>query len=238
MARYQTRLLQLNQTVTTLSPDPGQLITYTFTLKNADAFTATQIVISDVIPPELIWADQFHVDPSTISGTLGQPPALVTDLTLAPRQAITLTLPMTVNLGVANGTVITNIVTVIADQIPLTSTAVITTSGPPIVQHDTALTGKNMPVVVYVLTNDWDPNNDAVSLIDVGAPLTGTTSLVGDSVIYTPTLDFVGTDTFTYTVSDGRFDTAGIVGVIVAERLFRLYIPILWPIGPLPAQAK
>ena len=25
------------------------------------------------------------------------------------------------------------------------------------------------------------------------------------AIVYTPTLDFVGTDTFTYTVSDGRF---------------------------------
>ncbi len=59
-----------------------------------------------------------------------------------------------------------------------------------------------------------------------------------NTVIYTPTLDFVGTDTFTYTVSDGRFDTAGTVNVIVAKLLFRIYIPIQRVIGPLPTRLK
>jgi hypothetical protein len=175
-----------------------------------------------------MWANRLQVDPPTISGTLGQPPVLVTNLTLPPWQVITLTLPMTVNLSVAPGTVITHNVTVIADQIPLTSTVVITTAGPPVTQSDLALTGKNIPVVIDVLNNDWDPNNDVLSLVEVGAPLSGTTSLSGNSVIYTPTLDFVGTDVFTYTVSDGRFTTAGTVTVIVASQLFKLYAPVVF----------
>ncbi len=119
----------------------------------------------------------------------------------------------------------------------LTSTLVITTAGPLVAQNDRALTEKNLPVIIPVLNNDWDPNNDVLSLVDVGVPLSGMANLVYNTVVYTPTLDFVGTDTFTYTVSDGRFATPGVVSVIVAERLFRLYIPV-WEIGPLPAQAE
>jgi uncharacterized delta-60 repeat protein/uncharacterized repeat protein (TIGR01451 family) len=236
VVRYQIRLVPLSQTVTTLSPDAGQLITYTVTLRNADPLTLTQVLISDVIPAELTWANQLHIDPPTISGTLGQPPAIVTNLTLPPWQAITLTLPMTVSLGVAPGTVITHSVTVIADQTPLTSTMAITTAGPPVAGSDMALTGKNIPVVIHVLSNDRDPNNDAISLVDVGTPLSGTTGLLGNAAIYTSTLDIVGTDTFTYTVSDGRFTAIGTVNIIVAAQLFQLYIPIQWTIGPLPAR--
>jgi uncharacterized delta-60 repeat protein/uncharacterized repeat protein (TIGR01451 family) len=233
--RHLLGLLFSEQTVSSTSPDPGQLITYTFTLKNTEALTIMHIAISDTLPTELSWAGPLGIEPP-ISVTLGQPPAVVQDLTLPPGQGITLTLPMTVNLSTALGTPITHTLIVASDQTGLlTSSLVITTAGPPIAQNDLALTGKNMPVVVYVLNNDWDPNNDAVSLINVGTPLSGTTSLSGITVPYTPTLDFVGTDTFTYTVSDGRFDTAGTVTVIVANQLFKLYYPVvLGKLGPMP----
>ncbi len=84
------------QTVTSMAPDPGQLITYTFSVKNAEVLTITHIAISDTLPAELSWAGLLGIEPP-ISATLGQPPALVRDLTLTPGQALTLTLPVTVS---------------------------------------------------------------------------------------------------------------------------------------------
>ncbi|MCC6625225.1 MAG: tandem-95 repeat protein [Deltaproteobacteria bacterium] len=69
-----------------------------------------------------------------------------------------------------------------------------------------------------VLANDVDPDNDALSIIDVVQPSQGTVQVqsTGGQVdnarvlVYTPFANAGGTDTFTYTVSDGRggFDTA------------------------------
>lgn len=228
LARYQNKLLKLQQTVTTLVPEAGQLITYTFTLENADALTTTQVAISDTLPSELIWTGLLQMEPP-LSSTIGSPPLLVSNLTLAPWQVITVTFPMTVAPGLVNGAVISNRITVLSAQTPspLTSSLVITTPGPPLAAPDYALTAKNTPVVINVLINDRDPNNDPLRLIDVGLSLSGTTTMSGSDVIYTPTAGFAGYDTFTYALSDERFTTQGQVIVSVPEKLLGLYLPYL-----------
>ncbi len=60
---------------------------------------------------------------------------------------------------------------------------------------------------ISVLSNDTDANNDLLSITAVGAPTWGTAVRVGRSILYTPNGDFGGTDSFTYTVSDGRGGT-------------------------------
>ncbi len=95
-----------NQTVTSLSPEPGSVDYLHLQPENTDSSPSRNVAISDAIPAELIWAGQLRIEPP-ISATLGQPPALVTRLNARARQAITFTLPMTVNLGLANGTLIT-----------------------------------------------------------------------------------------------------------------------------------
>jgi hypothetical protein len=67
----------------------------------------------------------------------------------------------------------------------------------------------NWPVNIAVgklLLNDSDPDNDPLTIIGVSPQSTngGTVSLVGNQVRYTPVADFLGTDRFTYTLSDGR----------------------------------
>ncbi|MEE4639827.1 MAG: Ig-like domain-containing protein [Wenzhouxiangella sp.] len=54
-----------------------------------------------------------------------------------------------------------------------------------------------------VLVNASDPDGDALTLVEVSSPANGTAVISGDSVLYTPTAGFVGTDQFTYTVDDG-----------------------------------
>src|SRR5690606_18137613 len=54
-----------------------------------------------------------------------------------------------------------------------------------------------------VLANDFDDDNDALSVTNVSSPANGSVSLNSDSSIrYTPDRDFAGSDSFTYTVSD------------------------------------
>ena len=81
-----------------------------------------------------------------------------------------------------------------------------TTSGPTLVK----------PVMIEVLKNDTDANGDTLSLVGGTNPVNGTVTKSGNNAIYTPRLGFVGTDTFTYTVSDGKGKTArGTVSVTV-----------------------
>ncbi|UCF10157.1 MAG: tandem-95 repeat protein [Candidatus Bipolaricaulota bacterium] len=56
----------------------------------------------------------------------------------------------------------------------------------------------------------------ALSLLSVGAPSHGTTSISGDEAIYTPAGDFCGTDSFTYSVQYGASVDTGTVTVDVA----------------------
>lgn len=59
-----------------------------------------------------------------------------------------------------------------------------------------------------VLANDSDPDGDALSLSSVGTPAHGAASITGGQLSYTPSTGYTGTDSFTYTVSDGRGGSA------------------------------
>ena len=75
---------------------------------------------------------------------------------------------------------------------------------------DTAISPLS-PVTIDVLSNDTDPNQDILTVADVSDPNSGTVVINDDgTVTYTPNPGFIGTDSFTYTVSDedGNTDTA------------------------------
>ncbi len=73
---------------------------------------------------------------------------------------------------------------------------------------DTATTAQGAAVTINVLTNDSDANGDALTITSVSKPQFGTATINGQSVIYTPNANFVGTDTIAYFVSDGKGGTA------------------------------
>lgn len=83
---------------------------------------------------------------------------------------------------------------------------------PPNALDDAASTSANTSVQIDVLANDTDPDpNDTLTVTGVGAAANGQTSVgAGGIITYQPNPNFVGTDSFTYTVSDGRggMDTA------------------------------
>jgi hypothetical protein len=76
---------------------------------------------------------------------------------------------------------------------------------------DLVNTVRNSPVTVAVLENDSDPDSiDTVDLTDiVSGPFVGTALIdAGGTVTYTPLMNWFGTDTFTYEISDAAGDTA------------------------------
>ncbi len=89
---------------------------------------------------------------------------------------------------------------------------------PPIANDDTALTGEGVPVDIYVILNDGDPDGmidpDTVLIID--DPISGSANFFGDgTVTYTPDAAFNGIDSFTYTVDDNEGETSNIATVTV-----------------------
>jgi uncharacterized repeat protein (TIGR01451 family) len=88
-----------------------------------------------------------------------------------------------------------------------TATVSVIVSGvndPPVAVDDSAATDEDVAVVVDVLANDSDMDTPILFVAAVGQAANGLTSINPDfSVTYTPTADFNGADTFTYTVGDG-----------------------------------
>lgn len=59
-----------------------------------------------------------------------------------------------------------------------------------------------------ILENDSDPDNDTITLSSIGNASNGVAILSGDMISYTPNKDFFGSDTFSYTISDGKGGSA------------------------------
>ncbi|MFA5711917.1 Ig-like domain-containing protein, partial [Mycolicibacterium sp.] len=75
----------------------------------------------------------------------------------------------------------------------------------PVSTNDTATTSQGSAVTFNPRANDSDADNDGLLITAVGSAANGTVTINnGYTVTYTPNAAFRGTDSFTYTVSDGR----------------------------------
>ncbi|MHB9055430.1 MAG: Ig-like domain-containing protein [Paludibacteraceae bacterium] len=92
---------------------------------------------------------------------------------------------------------------------------------PPVAVNDTVIAIKDMELTYNVLNNDSDPEGDQLMITAVGTPANGKAIFSGSSVIYTPNTGYTGTDSFTYTVSDGNStSTASVVITVTAMKKF------------------
>ena len=80
----------------------------------------------------------------------------------------------------------------------------------PIANDDTAITNEDNAVTIDVLANDSDPDGDVLTIVSISVPSHGTAVVnADDTVTYTPNANYSGSDSFSYTISDGElFDTA------------------------------
>ena len=112
------------------------------------------------------------------------------------------------------------------DTPPACSTAtlrVATANQPPVASDDVAVSqhraGQPTVVSINVMANDSDPDGEPLALVGLTQPSVGTASIVDGRVVYTAPDGFVGTESFTYEVSDGSGGTArAVVSVTVLNR--------------------
>jgi arylsulfatase A-like enzyme len=95
-----------------------------------------------------------------------------------------------------------------------------TATTPPTANDDQAFTSQNTAISIPVLTNDPDdglPNG--LSIAAVSQPQAGIATIQGTSILYTPSGGFLGSDAFTYTITDGaETDTANVrVNVVFTD---------------------
>jgi len=79
----------------------------------------------------------------------------------------------------------------------------------PVAVNDTAVTDEDIAVSVPVLSNDSDIDNDLLIIQTVTDPAHGTVVIQNDTLaVFTPELNWNGSDSFSYTTSDGNGGTA------------------------------
>lgn len=86
---------------------------------------------------------------------------------------------------------------------------------PPAAADDTATTNEDTAVTIPVLANDSDPDTPALTLQSVTQGANGTVQIVQGQARYTPNANFNGSDTFSYTVTDGTATATANVAVTV-----------------------
>ncbi len=108
-------------------------------------------------------------------------------------------------------------------------------------RDDAAITLMATPVTIDVLGNDARPSSDPLTITAIGLPMSGTVSLDGARldgarlesarlesahIVYTPALNFLGQDVFTYTVQTNTESANATVTVRVVPAVFTLFLPV------------
>lgn len=101
---------------------------------------------------------------------------------------------------------------------------------PPVAATDTLMARMNATGTVNVLTNDSDPDGDALTVTSFTQGAHGTVAFAAGVATYTPVASYLGADAFTYTIDDGHGMTAtATVNVTVTNPLPGCAISIAGP---------
>ena len=120
--------LTLTKTVNLDTARPGHTFTYTITINNGGEINATNALISDTLPTGLTFLGPVRLEPPGSELPPPSLPTLASGLTITGGQAITLTFPVRVGIGLADGTTLTNTASVTSTEIstPVSGSQMIT----------------------------------------------------------------------------------------------------------------
>ena len=172
----------------------GTYVTYSVTVKNNDssACSNSSYGLSATAPSG--WSKVFNS----------------TSLNLAPGQSATATLTVTsattatdgfYNIGIAaaNGSYSANGSVTYVVENPVTET-----NNAPLASNDSATTEEGTSVNIAVLNNDSDPDGDSLTVTSVSGVNGSAQVNSNGSITFTPASGFSGTETFSYSISDGK----------------------------------
>ncbi|MBL4606204.1 MAG: tandem-95 repeat protein, partial [Pseudomonadales bacterium] len=81
-------------------------------------------------------------------------------------------------------------------------------NNPPLAGNDMVTMAEDTQVSIAVLLNDTDIDGDSLSLVSVGLAANGSAAISGGQINYAPAANFYGSDSFSYTISDGNGGTS------------------------------
>jgi len=88
-------------------------------------------------------------------------------------------------------------------QLSSISTAITEANTAPISQDDSLSINENTATTINVLSNDSDTDGDVLQISSTSTPTSGDVSINANHIIYTPSANYTGSDSFTYTITDG-----------------------------------
>jgi len=205
--------LTITKTVVPTVAEPGDWITYTLEFQNIGESSALSVVVSDTIPAALESLSITATHPITAFGSVTYTWQLGT---LAPHERGCITVTGQVRTGTTGGTDILNAASIagalIEDNLTNNYSGPVATTVlnvAPLAVNDVVTTAEDTPLLIAVLDNDIDLNGDTLFIVALSPPQNGHASILATTVMYTPTQDFYGEDSFTYVMSDGVItDTA------------------------------
>ena len=84
---------------------------------------------------------------------------------------------------------------------------------PPVADEQSVSTNEDTPIAIGLTGSDVD--DDTLTITVVGPPINGTIDVSGSLVVYAPGLNFNGTDSLTFEVSDGAVSDTAVVDITV-----------------------
>jgi uncharacterized repeat protein (TIGR01451 family) len=206
----------VRKTVDRAKVNEGDEVVYTVVVSNAGPSDTFSVSVSDTLPLSVT-----HTSHEETGGSYNENTGVWDLSKLEAGGVATLTITCTVGTDTAGQTIANTAEiagTASPDPNPSNdrSSAAFKVNSPPDAVDDWATTIISEPVTINVLDNDTDPDGDPLTVADIRPPLHGSNIISGtETVVYTPTVGYIGTDTFTYTVSDGLADATGWVTVTV-----------------------
>lgn len=93
------------------------------------------------------------------------------------------------------------------------------TNNAPVANKDYFVVPKNAYIYrITALDNDYDLDNDQINITSISTPGFGSNEIMLDGTIsYSPNVDFSGSDSFKYTISDGKKKVTSTVNIVVTE---------------------
>ncbi len=183
----------------------GDTIIYTLTVANNGPNTATNVIVTDELPSEVLCVSTSDESYDPYNGDFYWN---IDELGIGNSTTLSISV-----IAQEEGLIINTATISASDQLDPDygnndGGAKVTVSpqvgnSPPLCNDDVSITGCD-PVSIFVLNNDLDPDGDVLTICNHSLPLSGTITSTINGFIYTPDSEFVGTDSFSYTVCDSN----------------------------------